>query len=152
MIHFKSLKSAALTIIVLLMPQIPLGSVAWAFDLSLVGGWEFAEIEIDGHRRPALDPDFKMIYEFKESGDSRLQWRNDRLKGFCEREGKYLLQDNYLVDEVVWLNPKNTLSCANDPDMQLNLRSVTPIELSEQKLKLHLMLGDKPVIYHWEKR
>ena len=126
--------------------------MASAFDQALVGVWEFAEIEVDGVRRPPLDPDFKMIYEFKENGNSRLQWKNDRLEGFCERGGKFLLQDNYLIDEVIWLNPKNTLSCGNDPDMQLNARSMTPVELEDQKLRLHLRLGETPVIYHWNKR
>ena len=120
--------------------------------LSIIGQWKFSSFIYQETERPPLNPNLHIYYEFYETGTSRLWWYRSDESGFCERIGKFVFENNKLSDHIVWVNDDNNVDCSKDPDMQLGKKSLTPAEIIDQKLNIHLNLGDNPITYVWQKQ
>lgn len=55
------------------------------------------------------------------------------------------------MDEVVWVNPKNSMDCGQDPDMQMGKKSTNAIFLKEEKFHLEIGLAGEPFTYVFER-
>ena len=118
-------------------------------DTSLVGEWKFTSVFYRGQELPAPNPDLNLRYTFNADGTSRMYWDRANRAGFCERQGRYLIHDEILTDEVTWINPQNDSSCHQDPDMQVGTRSSVPFRFDHDRLVLDLPLGDESIGYIW---
>lgn len=119
---------------------------------SVIGLWHFVEMEWNGNRMPPRDPRLSLCFEFHSSGESRLYWTYDDGKTFCERKGVYSVSEGSILDEVVWVNPKNRSDCGDDPDMRKGRTSVTPYDWNENgQLRLTLPMGAEDIVYIWDR-
>ena len=117
----------------------------------LVGKWEFYKVYFEGEYREPFSKNLKIFFEFNEEGESRLYYYRTHEKGFCERQGEYRIEENFLVDKVTWLNPENNSECGLDPDMRLGNETTTPFEIKEGEFYLHLFLSGQPLVYIWKR-
>ncbi len=118
----------------------------------LVGHWHFYKKIYKGMEMPEPpEATLRLEFEFTADGMNHLYWTHQGDTDICERRGNYFVKDDYLVDEIVWVNPKNSSDCAKDPDMQRGKRTITPISIKNKDLYLYMMLGDDPLIYIWKK-
>lgn len=118
----------------------------------IVGEWLFYKKVFDGIEMPEPPgATLRLYFEFAEDGDSRLVWWHEGEGDYCERRGAYTVEDDLLIDEVVWVNPRNSRECARDPDMQLGRVTRTPFSFLGDDLVLHLHLQDKPLLYVWKR-
>lgn len=118
----------------------------------LLGRWKFYKMILDGQEMPPHDPRLDLEYEFLPSGVNRLYWTYDEGKTFCERKGQYMYKDGFLMDEVVWVNPKNKSDCATDVDMQMGRRATSKLDITpEGDIKIHIPFSDKEMLYVWKK-
>lgn len=119
----------------------------------LIGHWQFYKKIYRGIEMPEPpEATLRLHFEFYPDGTDRLFWWHEGEGDWCERIGKYSLEGQELVDEIVWVNPKNTMECARDPDMQKGRVTRTLISLEKGDLHFHLNLGDETLIYIWRKK
>jgi len=127
-------------------------NIALAEEQTIIGQWFYIAkiyqgIEIPEHPESTL----RLHFDFSVDGQSRLYWWHQNEGDFCERIGKYRIEAGNLVDEVTWINPKNSPGCGLDPDMQLGRVTTTAISFRGSELLLHLYIGNEPLIYVWKK-
>lgn len=115
------------------------------------GEWKFVELIYQGQRLPLPNPSLNMRWTFFPNGVSRLYW--DRgTTGFCERWAYFKIEPqnegpDLLYEKVFNVNPRNEMSCAQDPDMQLHKETRTPFDLQGSEMHLHFPLGDEQLTY-----
>jgi len=134
-----------LTVVVTCLPSLASASV-------LDGHWFFyKKIYQNQHMPEPPSATLRMHFEFSPEGESTLYWWHEGEGDYCHRKGRYLVEKDQLVDEVTWLDPKNTHFCGNDPDMQLGRRTRTPFYFSGPDLALRFHLGDENLDFVWKK-
>lgn len=118
----------------------------------LIGRWRYYKFIYDDHENPPLSPNLIMEYEFFPNGTNRLHWVRTGENAFCERRGMFIYKDCHLLDVVTWVNHKeNTRECGSDPDMQINRQTISPMDIRNGDLYLHLQLSGKPFHYVWKR-
>lgn len=117
----------------------------------LHGEWQYYKYIYRGKIQFPRDKDTKLNYIFDENGRSTLVWKNEVDKVYCERRGLYFVNGDIIKDEVVWVNPKNTLGCGSDPDMRIGNRSYTKYRIQNGELELDLPLADEFLTYVFKK-
>lgn len=119
---------------------------------SIVGHWFYYEKIYRGQLMPEPpESTLRLHFRFSATGESQLTWWHEGSPEFCERKGSYSVENNLLIDTVIWLNPANSHECSADPDMQLGRVTKTPISFEGPDLFLHLHIGDDPLIYVWKR-
>lgn len=120
-----------------------------ASDRDIVGDWRFDRIILDGEERPPFNPDLIIEFNFREDGSDTLLWYRNNEKGFCERDGRYAFDGEFLRDKVTWVNPQNRFDCARDPDMQLGRETSTPTVMKNGELYMTFDVDDQTLTYIW---
>lgn len=116
-----------------------------------MGKWHFIGFIYHGQFRLPLTPNLFLTFTFQNDGTSILFWNRTGEPGFCERKGRFSIEQENLVDEVVWVNPKNSIDCGQDPDMQMGKKSTNAISLKEEKFHLEIGLAGEPFTYVFER-
>ncbi|MGZ3694271.1 MAG: hypothetical protein ACXWQO_08725 [Bdellovibrionota bacterium] len=125
--------------------------VAKAAD-SIVGSWAYFLKIYEGQEMPEPPTaTLRLRYEFTNAGASHLYWWHEGDADLCERRGKFRLEQGYLVDQVVWVNPKNAYGCNQDPDMQNGKITRTPVYFENSNLVMRLQFGEEELLYVWKK-
>jgi hypothetical protein len=119
---------------------------------SLIGIWVFTAIIYQGQLAPLPNPNLHLQFTFLSASQNELFYFRDNERGFCRRSATYQLKDSYLHQEVTEVDPENNSSCAADTDMQLGKVSKTLYEIKDDKMYLHLSLGDNELQYVFTKR
>ncbi len=134
----------ALCLFGVLSPPAKASSVVgkWAYIMKVHQGIEFPE---------PPHATLRLRFEFLASGDSRLYWWHVGQGDHCERHGRYHLEGDQLVDRVVWVDPKNSYACSQDPDMQDGRITRTPFSFRGENLSLRLPFGGSEIFYIWKK-
>lgn len=119
----------------------------------IVGNWAYF-MKIFQNVEMPLNPTSPnhLHFDFSANGESHLYWWNTELETHCERRGKYTLDGEYLVDTVTWVDPKNSIDCGSDPDMQLGKTARTHVFEKNSNLYVELNLGNEPLYYVWKRR
>jgi hypothetical protein len=121
-------------------------------DLGLVGKWRYFKKIYQGHHMPEPpEASLRLYFEFHADGVSRLYWWNEGERNWCERLGRYRIENNKLVDKITWVNPRNSNDCGRDPDMQMGRETATPIVVRDNEWELHMNLGDDTLVYVWQR-
>ncbi|MCB0406966.1 MAG: hypothetical protein KDD34_02115 [Bdellovibrionales bacterium] len=118
---------------------------------SVIGKWQFYKVYFQGEYRPPFSEELQLFFEFTEEGKSRLYYFRKNESGFCEREGKYTVDGEFLIDEVTWVNPQNNIGCGQDPDMQKGQKTTTKIAFENGDFYLYLNLKGEPLVYIWRR-
>ncbi len=118
-------------------------------ERDIVGVWRFDRIILDGEERPPFNPDLIIEFNFREDGSDTLLWYRNNEKGFCERDGRYAFDGEFLRDKVTWVNPQNRFDCSRDPDMQLGRETSTPTVLKNGELYMTFQVDDQSLTYIW---
>jgi hypothetical protein len=125
----------------------PIGSAILAC-VQILGAWRFDHYIYKKQDLPARDPNMELIFEFKDSGESRLYWSSDQGHSFCERKGTWTCdREGLVVDTVTEANPRNKMDCSADPDMQPGHRAEIPYQRVDDKLYFTIPLGNEEIIY-----
>lgn len=119
--------------------------------INIFGSWQFYAYIYQGHMIPAPNPNLSQIMEFGEDGICRLYYKRSDESGFCERKSTYFIQEDELIQKVVWVNPENQSSCAQDTDMQLGHMTSNRVRVVDDVFQLDLPLGDDTIIFLWKR-
>ncbi len=119
---------------------------SWATN-SLEGMWKLSSIIYRQQPMPLPNPDLNLYFKFYGNGDSWLRWSRKNEEGFCERKAEYIENGRLLYQKTIWLNPRNALSCGNDPEMRPSSETYTEFSIIQKKLYLNLDLSDEKIIY-----
>jgi hypothetical protein len=96
---------------------------------------------------PPLDPELKMRFFFESGGRVRLIWENSGGLVRCERLAEYKIINNiYLWQKNIWVNPQNHTQCASDKDMALGYESTSVFKILPAK-EVHPDLGSKATLF-----
>jgi hypothetical protein len=117
----------------------------------IVGSWKFMGFFYQGKLHPPLNPDLVLIFQFRPDGTDTIYWTRLNEKGFCERRGKYKIEDTFLTDEVTWVNPDNDRSCGQDPDMQVGKITRNSFAIKNDQFLLDLGLSGESFIYVFDR-
>lgn len=133
-----------------------LSGSAWGADgldqQNIQGKWRYYLKIYQGVEMPeGPEATLRLNFEFLANGDSLLYWRHEGETDHCNRRGKYFTKDDYIFDEVVWVDPENTYGCDRDPDMQLGNKTTTPYFFRGNDLVIRFYLGDEPLDYVWKR-
>ncbi len=121
------------------------------FDLNLVGSWRYIAYKYRGEVLPLPNPSLDLRFTFSENGISKLRWSYGEQE-LCEREAKYEIQSKGLIyQKIIWVNPNNHISCAQDTDMQLGYESFTGYEIEDDHLMFDLELAGESFIFIMKK-
>ncbi|MBY0384878.1 hypothetical protein K2X05_06940 [bacterium] len=115
----------------------------------LLGKWQALGYYYQGTLIKPDDPRLILTFEFFADESNILYWKNKDESAFCERKGKWLVQDDNLVDEVVWVNPENGMDCGGDPDMQVGKINISRFWVEDGQLFVEIPLADEYLIYVW---
>jgi len=113
----------------------------------LWGNWQFHRYILKGETHSIPNPQLVLQYEFFADGTNRLFWTRKNEPGFCERQALYLYQDELIHQEVVWVNPENSIECSKDMDMQLGQKNTTRLKRVGEFLHLHIPFSGEDFIY-----
>jgi hypothetical protein len=113
----------------------------------LLGNWLYYRLYYQDHFQEPLSPELRLTFSFYDNGEDNLQWYRTNQPGTCERRGKFTFDGKNLDDLVIWVSPKNHMSCGSDPDMQLGKHSVTRAEIKDGEFWLYLSLGAEDFVY-----
>ena len=119
---------------------------------SLVGNWVYFEKVYNGQELP--DPPsatLRMHFDFTAAGESSLYWWHEGDTDHCAQKGKYHVDGQFLVNEITWVDPANTMDCSSDPDMQLGKDTRTPFYFRGAFLALKFNLNDDSLDMVWKK-
>lgn len=119
--------------------------------LNVFGSWQFYAYIYQGQQVPAPNPSLTQIMEFSPDGICRLYYKRDDENGFCERKATYRFGKNKLVQEIVWVNPKNQSSCGQDPDMQIGRVTTNKAWVVGDIFYLDIPLSDETITYLWKR-
>ncbi len=114
---------------------------------AFLGHWLYYRLFYQGRFQEPLSPELRLSFSFYDNGENRLFWYRTNQPGFCERRGRYTFDAGSLVDLVIWVNPKNSMSCSSDPDMQMGKQSTTRAELKDGEFWLYLSIGAEDFVY-----
>ena len=116
----------------------------------LIGTWVFTHLIQEKSTMIAPPSDgLIMTFEFKEDGTNILHYYKKGATGFCHRTAQYEYKDGQLHQKVLEVSPENAPFCVDDPDMQSQKETITPVEVKEDQMLLTLMLGEDKIIYAW---
>lgn len=115
----------------------------------LIGQWQAIGYFYQGTFIEPTEARLLLTFEFLANGTDTLYWKNKDEKSFCERKGKWLVQDETLVDEVVWTHPENGMDCGGDPDMQIGKINISHFWVEKGQLFVEIPLADEFLIYVW---
>lgn len=119
---------------------------------SVEGRWQFYKKIFKGQEMPEPpSATLRMFYEFTPQGESRLWWWHEGERDHCQRRGKFRVEGETLVDETTWIDPDNTMHCAQDPDMQPGKVSRTPFRFRGPDLSLELHINGEPLEMVWRR-
>jgi hypothetical protein len=119
---------------------------------SLVGHWFYFLKIFRGQEMPERpEATLRLHYELYEDGRSHLYWWHEGEGDRCETMGLWSVEEGILVDKVTWVDPRNSMACGSDPDMQMGRVTRTPYSFDKGNLRLHLRLSDDWLIYVWKK-
>ena len=112
----------------------------------IFGHWKFTEMIYRGQKVPLPNPDLNLTWTFFKNGTERLYW--DRgTADFCEKFSYFEVEENYLIEDPIFLNPRNAADCSKDPDMQLGKKSKIKMEILDEELHFYFQLGEEELIY-----
>lgn len=118
-----------------------------------VGLWQAVGYFYNDDFVPALDTSFVISYEFFDNGENIMMWERKNTSHLCRRKGKWeVTEKNWISDEVVWLDPKNSMDCGSDTDMQIGKKTFTEFVRCENYLFTKYPFVNEYLIYAWEKR
>lgn len=122
----------------------------WALGApSIIGQWQYTSYDYKGHNFPVDFDRVNLKFTFSKDGISNLIWMKNTENVFCERNAEYALSTtNGLFQKNIWVNPKNHISCSEDPDMRLGALSATQFHIEGDMLVLHLTLAGDPFYYN----
>lgn len=126
-------------------------AIASPREPALLGAWHYTGFQYDGHRYPNPNPKLLVRFTFREDGTAHLYYNRQSESGICERISKYDVEGDVLRQEVIWVNPRNDVSCARDPDMQMGQKTETRIVIVEPELHMYLLLNGRDFIYILER-
>jgi hypothetical protein len=127
-------------------------SFLWAkssTQADLIGKWQAIGYFYQGTFIEPAEARMILTFEFFQNGTNILFWQIKGEKSFCERKGKWLVQDEMLVDEVYWVNPENGMDCGGDPDMQVGKINVSHFWVEKGQLFVEIPLASEYLIYVW---
>ncbi|MGE3684321.1 MAG: hypothetical protein AB7G93_21585 [Bdellovibrionales bacterium] len=114
---------------------------------TLLGTWQYVGFHYQDHFYPNPNPELVVRFTFKEDQISHLIWYRKNEPGFCERTAAFSLENDLLLQKIIWVNPENEGHCAQDPDMQLGRESTTQVRLSEGELGFVLDINGSELVY-----
>ena len=119
----------------------------------IIGSWKFTRYIYQDNELPAPNPQLTQILSFDETGTSRLYYSRADEEGFCERLAvySYIPTTKTLLQQVVWVNPKNQRGCSMDPDMILGRKTSNPAWVVGQSFYLVMPLSDETITFIWDK-
>lgn len=141
-----------IAVLILLSASLAVASTSGQVANSLFGEWEYYKYIYRGKIQFPRDKDTKLNYIFAEGGMSTLIWKNEVDNVYCERRGLFYINGDTIKDEVVWVNPKNTMGCGSDPDMRIGNKSFTKFRITNGELELDLPLADEFLIYVFKRK
>ena len=117
----------------------------------LIGTWVFTNLiqESPTHIAPPSEG-LVMTLEFKEDGTNVLHYYKKGDNTFCKRTAQFEYKDGLLNQKVLDVDPQNAPFCIEDPDMQSEKETLTPLELQENLMLMTLTLGEDKLIYEWK--
>lgn len=118
---------------------------------SLVGIWVYAALIYQGKPIPPPNPDLKIYYSFETEQTNEIFYYRNNEKGFCKRKAEYKIVGSEIQQTVISTDEGNADFCSQDTDMQIGNFSKTKFEVIDNKLYLHLPLGEETLTYIWEK-
>lgn len=125
-----------------------LGNPAFASDDSKIAGiWKYDGFFYDGHRYSNPNPDLDLTFTFFSTGVSRLHWVRSNSDVFCERFATFEIAGKQISQSVFWVNPRNAMECAQDPDMQTGRKTTTEFSISNAEVRFLFDLNGKPFEY-----
>ena len=113
----------------------------------LLGSWQFHRYIYQGQEQPIPNPNLILQYEFRADGLNRLFWSRKNEFGFCDRLASYHYEDQTLQQEVLWVNPENSMECSKDVDMQVGTVNWAKMVFVEGRLHLYVPFGGEDFIY-----
>ncbi|MCO5143348.1 MAG: hypothetical protein M9962_09690 [Oligoflexia bacterium] len=123
-----------------------------AMPPSIVGHWFYYKKIYQGQEYPERPSStLRLHFEFNEDGESHLYWWHEGLGDHCSRKGRFYIENDHIVDEVVWVDPNNTADCAYDPDMQKGRKTKTPYYFILDDLVVRFHIGGEPLDYVWKR-
>lgn len=131
--------------------------MVWASPLAkaeptLVGDWFFYNKYYAGQEMPEPPTaTLRMYFHFSAKGESYLHWHHEGEGDHCARRGEYRIDGEYLVEKTTWVDPENTLSCAEDPDMQLGRVTRTHFYFRGDDLAIRFHLAGDPLDLLWKR-
>ncbi len=114
---------------------------------SLIGIWLFTSVIYQSQMIPPPNPALKLRFAFLNETQNEIFYYRTGERGYCRRWATYHIEDSNLIQEVTEVDPGNDSSCGGDTDMQKGNISKTFFELKEDKLFLHLPLGNEGIQY-----
>ena len=111
---------------------------------SLIGVWMYASLIYNGNPLQRPDERLKMYLIFENNSINEILYSREDENGFCRRKAEYEAVNNVLLQKVIEVDPENASHCSQD--------SRTNFEVKEDKLYLHLPLGEETITYVWEKK
>lgn len=118
---------------------------------SLIGLWLYTSLIYQGQPLARPNPELKIYYSFENESVNEIFYFRENETGTCRRKAEYEIVDAEIRQKVTIVDPANAEICAQDTDMQLGNYSATKFEVIDDKLYLHLPLGEETLIYVWEK-
>lgn len=119
---------------------------------NLVGEWDAIGYFAQDDFVPAMDPNFHLKYEFLIDGTSIMSWEKTDTKLSCKRKGNWSIKDEWLIDETIWIDPSNSMTCSSDPDMEPNKITWTEFLRCENLLFTKFPFINDYLIYVWEQK
>jgi hypothetical protein len=113
----------------------------------VIGTWRYVSYLYHGQINPLPNPDLELLFKFDTKGIMTISWTRKNDTGFCEAESSFQIVNNQLISQVTKTNPKNTIECSMDPDMQVGKKSTDPIELRDNQLFLNIGLSGEDFYY-----
>jgi hypothetical protein len=123
-----------------------MGESAW-----ILGIWLFSGLLYNGQPHPLPNPNLRICFEFAANGKNTLFYDRIDESGFCHREAIWSLVNGQLRQKVVWVNPKNNGTCAQDTDMRLGSYSESQVLSHDGRLILDVMVGEETIQYVFRK-
>jgi hypothetical protein len=118
----------------------------------IVGHWLFYMKVYQGQEMPEPpQASLQMHFDFTAAGESTLSWRHTVDTDHCLRKAIYRIVGSVLEEEVVWLDPENTMDCSSDPDMQLGKKSRTPFYFRGNDLAIQFQINGEPLDMVWKR-
>ena len=119
---------------------------------SLIGIWLFTALIYQGNLMDPPNPNLKLYYMFQSTTQNEIYYYRDNEIGHCKRSAEYVADETFIKQTVTDVDPDNNSDCALDTDMQLGNKSQVKYEIIDNKLHLHLPLGEDEIVYIFTKQ